>query len=119
MSGPGTGLRPRARVPSPRRAPVAGKVPIMGRAARVMTRNARFQQWEALLTNRAKRGKAGEFLVHGVRPITVAAERGWPIRHLLYASERRLSSWAEGMLRESGAVPVEMAPELLAELAGK
>jgi 23S rRNA (uridine2479-2'-O)-methyltransferase len=91
----------------------------MGRAVRVMTRNARFQQWEALLANRTKRGKAGEFLVHGVRPITVAAERGWPIRHLLYASGRRLSSWAEGLLRDSGAAPVEVAPELLAELAGK
>jgi TrmH family RNA methyltransferase len=89
------------------------------RAARITTRNARFQQWEALLTNRTKRGKSGEFLVHGVRPITIAAERDWPIRHLLYASGRRLSSWAEGMLRESGAAQVEMAPELLAELAGK
>jgi tRNA G18 (ribose-2'-O)-methylase SpoU len=92
-----------------------------GRAVvtRVTTRNARFQQWEALLTNRTKRGRAGEFLVHGVRPITVAAERDWPIRTLLYASGRRLSSWAEGMLRETRAERVEMAPDLLAELAGK
>jgi 23S rRNA (uridine2479-2'-O)-methyltransferase len=89
------------------------------RAARITTRNARFQQWEALLTNRTKRGRSGEFLVHGVRPITVAAEQGWPIRHLLYASGRRLSSWAEGVLRETRATHVEMAPELLAELAGK
>jgi tRNA G18 (ribose-2'-O)-methylase SpoU len=89
------------------------------RAARVTTRNARFQQWEALLTNRAKRGRSGEFLVHGVRPITLAAEHDWPIRHLLYASGRRLSSWAEGMLRDTDAAHVEMAPELLAELAGK
>lgn len=94
----------------------------MGRAARIAritTRNARFQQWEALLTNRTKRGKAGEFLVHGVRPISVAVERGWPVRHLLYAEGRRLSSWAEGVLRETDAARVEMAPELLAELAGK
>jgi TrmH family RNA methyltransferase len=91
----------------------------MNRAARVTTRNARFQQWEALLTNRTKRGKAGEFLVHGVRPITVAIEHDWPIHHLLYASGRRLSSWAQGVLRETRASQVEMAPELLAELAGK
>jgi tRNA G18 (ribose-2'-O)-methylase SpoU len=88
-------------------------------ALRVTTRNARFQQWEALLTNRTKRGRAGEFLVHGVRPITVAAERGWPIRSLLYASGRRLSSWAEDMLRDTRAERVEMAPDLLAELAAK
>ncbi|GAB2840018.1 TrmH family RNA methyltransferase [Actinoallomurus bryophytorum] len=88
-------------------------------ALRVTTRNARFQQWEALLTNRTKRGRAGEFLVHGVRPITIAAERGWPIRSLLYASGRRLSSWAEDMLRDTRAERVEMAPDLLAELAAK
>jgi len=91
----------------------------MNRATRVTTRNARFQQWEALLTNRTKRGKTGEFLVHGVRSITVAAEQDWPIHHLLYASGRRLSSWAEGMLRETRAARVEMAPDLLAALAGK
>jgi tRNA G18 (ribose-2'-O)-methylase SpoU len=89
------------------------------RTTRVTTRNARFQQWEALLTNRTKRGRAGEFLVHGVRPITLAAERGWPIHALLYASGRRLSSWADGMLSDTGAERVEMAPDLLAELAGK
>ena len=91
----------------------------MSRAARITTRNARFQQWEALLTNRTKRSRTGEFLVQGVRPITVAAERDWPIRHLLYATGRRLSAWAEGMLRDTRAERVEMAPALLAELAGK
>src|SRR4051812_41190369 len=88
---------------SRRRDAVAGRVPVMSRATRITTRNARFQQWEALLTNRTKRGRAGEFLVQGVRPITVAAERGWPIHHLLYATGRRLSSWAEGMLEDTRA----------------
>lgn len=91
----------------------------MSRAVLVTTRNARFQQWAALLANRAKRARSGEFLVHGVRPITIAVERGWPIRHLLYASGRRLSAWAEDMLRDTRATRVEMAPELLAELAAK
>jgi TrmH family RNA methyltransferase len=86
---------------------------------RVTTRNARFQQWEALLTNRTKRLRSGEFLVHGVRPITLAVEHGWPIHALLYASGRRLSSWAEDLLAETSAELVEMAPPLLAELAGK
>jgi TrmH family RNA methyltransferase len=91
----------------------------MSRAVRVTTRNARFQQWEALLTNRTKRGRSGEFLVQGVRPITLAVTRGLPIRTLLYASGRRLSSWADDLLRDTPAEQVEMAPELLAELAGK
>ncbi|MGI5226161.1 TrmH family RNA methyltransferase [Actinoallomurus sp. CA-142502] len=86
---------------------------------RVGTRNARFQQWQALLTNRTKRNRAGEFIVQGVRPITIAAERGWPIRCLIHAGGRRLSSWAEGVLRDTGAERVEMEPALLAELAGK
>ncbi|MFB9839382.1 TrmH family RNA methyltransferase [Actinoallomurus acaciae] len=86
---------------------------------RVGTRNARFQQWHALLANRAKRNRSGEFLVQGVRPITIAAERGWPIRSLIHPGGRRLSSWAEGVLRDTGAERVEMEPALLAELAGK
>ena len=42
--------------------------------------NARFQQWEALLTNRSKRHRNREFLVQGVRPITRAVEEGWTVR---------------------------------------
>jgi 23S rRNA (uridine2479-2'-O)-methyltransferase len=87
--------------------------------AQVTARNARFQQWHALLGNRTKRNRAGEFLVQGVRPITIAVERGWPLRAVLYASGRRLSSWAERVLDGTGAERVAMAPGLLAELAGK
>ena len=35
---------------------------------RITRENARFQQWEALLTNRSKRHRNREFLVQGVRP---------------------------------------------------
>ena len=56
---------------------------------RVTTRNARFQQWEALLDQpRPSASAAGEFLVQGVRPITLAVEHGWQIRALLYDAER-------------------------------
>ena len=47
---------------------------------KVTTRNAAFQQWQALLTNRSKRQRAGEFLVQGVRPITLALRFGWPVQ---------------------------------------
>lgn len=83
---------------------------------RVSSRNARFQQWEALLGNRAKRQRAGEFLVQGVRPITLAARFGWPFRALLFDAERPLSGWAQAMLRDTDAVRVAMSPALLAEL---
>jgi TrmH family RNA methyltransferase len=83
---------------------------------RVSSRNARFQQWEALLGNRGKRQRAGEFLVQGVRPISLAARCGWRFRALIYDAERPLSQWAENLLRDVDAVRVAMAPALLAEL---
>jgi TrmH family RNA methyltransferase len=91
----------------------------MASVLRVSSRNARFQQWEALLSNRAKRQRAGEFLVQGVRPITMAARYGWPFRALIYDAERPLSQWALALLRENPAVRVSMAPALLAELGEK
>src|SRR3569833_4436804 len=86
---------------------------------RVTTRNASFQQWQALLTNRTKRHRAGEFLVQGVRPLTLAVEHGWEIRALIYPDRRSLSSWARRMLESVDAQPVAMAAELVDELAGK
>jgi 23S rRNA (uridine2479-2'-O)-methyltransferase len=83
---------------------------------RVSSRNARFQQWQALLGNRNKRQRAGEFLVQGVRPITLAFQHGWQFRALIYDAERPLSQWARGLLRDTAAVQVAMAPALLAEL---
>ena len=86
---------------------------------KVSTRNASFQQWRALLTNRSKRQRAGRFLVQGVRPITLAVEHGWTVDALLYPDRRALSGWARDMLDRSGATPVAMAAELLAELGEK
>ena len=86
---------------------------------RISTRNARFQQWRALLDNRTKRTRSGQFLVHGVRPITLAHQHGWPLAALLYPADRTLSEWARGVLAQSPAEQVEMSPELLGELAEK
>jgi len=84
----------------------------------VSTRNAAFQQWQALLTNRSKRQRAGEFLVQGVRPITLAREHGWTIRTLLHPPGP-LSRWAQQVLDETPADRTELTPELLGELGGK
>ena len=86
---------------------------------RVSSRNARFQQFQALLGNRAKRQRNREFLVQGVRPITLAAEFGWPFRALIYDAERQLSAWARAMLADVPALHVAMSPGLLAELGEK
>ncbi|MFD7661525.1 TrmH family RNA methyltransferase [Streptomyces sp. NPDC059788] len=85
----------------------------------ITSRNARFQQWESLLGNRNKRSRAGEFLVQGVRPISLAVRYGWTVRALIYDGERELSRWADNLLRTVEAERIAMAPELLAELGEK
>ena len=91
----------------------------MAGVLRVSSRNARFQQLQALLSNRNKRQRAGEFLVQGVRPISLAARFGWRFRALIYDAERPLSQWAQNLLRDVDTVRVAMAPDLLAELGEK
>lgn len=85
---------------------------------RVSTRNARFQQWQALLANRTKRQRAGEFVVQGVRPIDLAAKHGWPVRELLHPPGR-LSTWAGSVLDGSDATAYEVADDLMRELGDK
>ena len=91
----------------------------MAGTLRVTSRNARFQQWQSLLGNRAKRQRSGEFLVQGVRPISLAAASGWPLHALIYDAGRPLSDWAQQLLRTVDSVHVAMAPDLLAELGEK
>jgi 23S rRNA (uridine2479-2'-O)-methyltransferase len=86
---------------------------------RVSSRNARFQQWQALLTNRGKRNRARQFLVQGVRPITLAVQYNWHIHAVLYRDDQRLSAWAQGILGEAGGVRVAMSPQLMRELGDK
>lgn len=86
---------------------------------RVTTRNARFQEWEALLGNRNKRQRRGEFLVQGVRPITMAVRFGWEIREVLCNADVRLSAWARRVLDAARATEIDVAGELMAELGGK
>ena len=86
------------------------------------SRNARFQEWQALLANRRKRRQAREFVVQGVRPISVALERGWPVRALIHDADRRLSRWASSVLESpaaAGAERVAMAGDLIRELGEK
>ncbi|MGY5764579.1 TrmH family RNA methyltransferase [Brachybacterium sp. DNPG3] len=84
--------------------------------ARIERRNARFQQWEALLRSRTKRTRSGEMIIQGVRPITQAFAHGVEIRTLLVDGRPQRSAWAEELLATATAPVVELAPELLAEL---
>ncbi|MDT5016939.1 MAG: rRNA (uridine2479-2-O)-methyltransferase [Mycobacterium sp.] len=86
---------------------------------KVTTRNASFQQWQALLTNRTKRQRAGEFVVQGVRPINLARANGWNFRALLYPDGQSLSCWARGTLDAVSTTQYALAPALMRELGEK
>jgi len=86
---------------------------------KVASRNARFQEWAALLGNRAKRQRRGEFIIQGVRPITLAVRNGWPIRELLYDADAAPSRWAREILDGAGAERIAVAAALLRELGEK
>lgn len=89
---------------------------------RIQRRNAEFQQWESLLRNRTKRHRAGAFVVHGVRPLTLAVEVDWPMRALIRPIGARPSAWAAQLWERAGAHRVdrvEMVPGMLAELGDR
>lgn len=86
---------------------------------RVTTRDARFQHWQTLLTNRTKRHRSGEFVVQGVRPITLAVEHGWPVRTWLHADGGPHSDWARARIEDVPADRVALPDAMLAELGQK
>lgn len=89
------------------------------RPDRITVRNAAFQQWLSLLTNRTQRHRAGSFLVPGVRAITIASERGWPFRAILSDGRDSPSTWASTQWAALDTRHVIVAPELMRELGGK
>jgi 23S rRNA (uridine2479-2'-O)-methyltransferase len=92
----------------------------VGGVQRITTRNSRFQVWQASLTNRQRRQRSGEFLVQGVRPITLAVDNGWTVRTVISDAGRDLSQWARELLqRLPEAERIAMATELIAELGEK
>ena len=91
----------------------------MATVLRVTTRNARFQQWEALLGNRTKRQRGAAFIVQGVRPISMAIQAGWEIRELLYNADATLSTWARQTLDQLRTTRIAVAGELMHELGAK
>lgn len=87
---------------------------------RVYSKNALYQRFVVLKTNRNKRYQYGEFLVEGVRSINQAIGHGWKIASFLYADGAPLSSWAQGVLRDVQTdMNYALSPALMAELSGK
>lgn len=87
-----------------------------GLPARLERRNALFQQWQSLLTNRTKRTRNGEMIIQGVRPISQAIAHGVTIRALLSDGRERPSHWAQALLQDPPGPVVELTPELMTEL---
>ena len=86
----------------------------------ITKKNAMYQKFEVLKTNRTKRHRFGEFLVEGVRNINGAIEYGWDIVAFLYSDPASLSDWAKNILKTVRTeYNCRLSPELMAELSGK
>ncbi len=92
----------------------------MSKTQRILSKNADYQRFEVLKTNRNKRYKYGTFLCEGVRNLNEAKAKGWIFESLLYSFEGKLSDWAKGMLTETEtAINYALTDTLMAELSGK
>ena len=60
----------------------------------IHSRNADYQRFQVLKTNRNKRYRYGEFFVEGVRNLNAAVRFGWHISSLLYPAGLRICSTA-------------------------
>lgn len=88
----------------------------------VSTRNATFQYWQTLLSNRTKRNRAGEMIVQGVRPISLALRSPLEVRAVLATKAGVRSRWASEAIvaaAQDGAAQYTVAEELMRELGEK
>ena len=87
---------------------------------RIYSKNAAYQKFEVLKTNRNKRYKYRQFFVEGVRNLNEAVKNGWHICSFLYTREKKLSDWAENMLKNVPTeVNFELTAALMEDLSGK
>lgn len=92
----------------------------MSNVQRIVSKNADYQRFEVLKTNRNKRYKYGTFLCEGVRNLKEAKANGWDFVSLLYSFEASLSDWAKGMLADTETeINYALTDTLMAELSGK
>lgn len=87
---------------------------------KIYSKNAAFQKFEVLKSNRNKRWRYHEFFVEGVRNINEAIQNNWHIVSFLYSGERSLSTWAKQMITTvETEVNYELHGGLMAELSSK
>jgi 23S rRNA (uridine2479-2'-O)-methyltransferase len=86
----------------------------------IYSENNDFQYIETLRRNREKRSKNKEFFIEGVRPINQAIKYDWNIIAFGYARDKKLSSWAQNILKKSSAkIHYELPFKLLEKLSNK
>lgn len=92
----------------------------MAKTQKIFSKNADYQRFEVLLTNRNKRYHYGTFLCEGVRSLNEAVKNGWHIVSFLYSFEKPLSDWARAMLSDvKTEVNYALTDALMTELSGK
>ena len=86
----------------------------------IQSRNDVFQRYETLRRNREKRTHQRLFFLEGVHPVEQAIAAGEDFLSIAYAADRRLSGWAQDMLRRANPAEVHPMPAaLLAELSDR
>lgn len=92
----------------------------MMKAQKIFTKNAQYQKFEVLKSNRNKRYRYREFFVEGVRNINEAVNNGWMINSFIYSFERELSRWASDLINNvKTQVNYELPDDLMSDLSGK
>ena len=87
---------------------------------KIYSKNAAYQKFEVLKTNRNKRYKYNEFFVEGVRNINEAIRNGWKIVSFIYCPEMGLSNWAKDILRTvKTEVNYELTEALMKDISSK
>jgi tRNA G18 (ribose-2'-O)-methylase SpoU len=87
---------------------------------RLYSKDADYQKFGVLKTNRNKRYKYNEFFVEGVRNINEAIKSNWTINSFIYSFEKKLSIWAtDVIINNKTKINYELTNELINELSGK
>lgn len=90
------------------------------KVSKIYSKNAAYQKFEVLKSNRNKRYKYNEFLVEGVRNINEAIRNHWEIASFIYSGENKLSDWAKNILANvKTEVNYELTSQLMQDISSK
>lgn len=90
------------------------------KVSKIYSKNATYQKFEVLKSNRNKRYKYNEFLVEGVRNINEAIRNHWEIASFIYSGENKLSDWAKNILANiETEVNYELTSQLMSDISSK